>query len=545
MSALNKAFMSALTKKHIRSLLHISKSDVTALTAVEPTVVRFSVQPLYPALLPVYRKKGAGILVVKNEATIPFRDISVAFVRKKDVIFTKSIKTLAPGAKISVKIKPSILGSTDNERYGQLKAVIRYKAADRHGVTEAYAPLLIYDKNTMNWSDPLMLAVFINNTDASVRSTATKGVARFKEKSLITKQLQKASALYNALWHSPLHYVKDPVSTAFSSEIDTVQYPWETMKRGAGDCDDLTSLLASLYESIGLATVVITVPGHVLLGVDSGLLAGGNALLALPSHLFVEKDGALFIPLETTVFSNSFSDAWRKGASVVVSNKEKTVFRTRFAWKIYPPQTNTEQVKATLNVRALPDRKQLLTTMRKQYKTSIPAWYQALYSALSGGAFTHSPTKGVPPLAVANMKLFAGQFNEGVSDLAHLCDTGVNAACYNLAVASLFAQTSHAQKKVSFSPTDAVAVLPLNVREMLLDGGGAGMGDEATATSETEKKLAEALKKAAERIKKAKEKPAFSGTVKGGVVGGRKGAKSMESLLDIAPLLFWKEVSAQ
>ena len=72
-------------------------------------------------------------------------------------------------------------------------------------------------------------------------------------------------------WAKKLQYVSDPGSQFGSSDIDTVRLPSETLKSGVGDCDDLTAVFASAFETAGVETRIITTPGHILLAVDSGL----------------------------------------------------------------------------------------------------------------------------------------------------------------------------------------------------------------------------------------------------------------------------------
>ena len=57
----------------------------------------------------------------------------------------------------------------------------------------------------------------------------------------------EALALFNFVRDS-VRYVRDPVG------LESLAYPATTLKRMVGDCDDQTTLLASLLESIGYPT---------------------------------------------------------------------------------------------------------------------------------------------------------------------------------------------------------------------------------------------------------------------------------------------------
>lgn len=67
--------------------------------------------------------------------------------------------------------------------------------------------------------------------------------------------------------------------------VETVQEPRKTLEYGAGDCDDKSTLLAAMLESIGHPSRFMAI------GFEPGIF----------SHVYVEtRIGANWIPLETT-----------------------------------------------------------------------------------------------------------------------------------------------------------------------------------------------------------------------------------------------------
>lgn len=57
----------------------------------------------------------------------------------------------------------------------------------------------------------------------------------------------EAEAIFNWV-KSNIRYVRDP------NGVEMIQAPWVTLKKGAGDCDDLSTLINSLLASIGMQT---------------------------------------------------------------------------------------------------------------------------------------------------------------------------------------------------------------------------------------------------------------------------------------------------
>ncbi len=69
------------------------------------------------------------------------------------------------------------------------------------------------------------------------------------------------------------------------TNVETVQSPDKTLEYGAGDCDDKSTLLCALLESIGHPTRFVAI------GFQAGVY----------SHVYCEtKIGSSWIPLETT-----------------------------------------------------------------------------------------------------------------------------------------------------------------------------------------------------------------------------------------------------
>jgi hypothetical protein len=131
---------------------------------------------------------------------------------------------------------------------------------------------------------------------------------------------RKARILING-FAGKLMYISDPKLTA-----DYVQYPAETLSIRGGDCDDMTVCFASLLSSIGISTAFIDVvppeapdKSHIYLLFDTGLDPKfGDAVSDNPKRFVVRrvKSGAetIWIPIETTVITRGFDEAWTAGA---------------------------------------------------------------------------------------------------------------------------------------------------------------------------------------------------------------------------------------
>ncbi len=114
-----------------------------------------------------------------------------------------------------------------------------------------------------------------------------------------------------------LVYTSDPRASA-----EYVQFPNETIKLKGGDCDDLSVLVSSLLESVGIETALVdykNVEGirHVNVLVNTKLKPEeANLITENDTRYFLRKneDGEdeIWIPVETTSLNN-FDEAWYAG----------------------------------------------------------------------------------------------------------------------------------------------------------------------------------------------------------------------------------------
>jgi hypothetical protein len=121
-----------------------------------------------------------------------------------------------------------------------------------------------------------------------------------------------------------LVYTSDPRASA-----EYVQFPLETIKLKGGDCDDLSVLFSSLYESAGIETALVDYKTngeirHVNILVNTNLDPEDAKLITEnDSRFFLRKNDAgkdkVWIPVEITDL-NGFNKAWNSG--VEKFNKE-------------------------------------------------------------------------------------------------------------------------------------------------------------------------------------------------------------------------------
>jgi hypothetical protein len=502
-------YRQALDKPATRKLLGFGDDAAGTAKAEGLFVESFELGPVFPARLPRYRKEGIGTLKLKNRSAEKLTDLKARFTLGATVLSEVSVADLAPGESRSLPVPLDALPPRDTQNpFQQLAAAIAWRAGEVYGKGEAVAPLVLLHESAIDWSTPQSLAAFIDAGDKTVRELATATLAHRPQERVVGGALRDAALVFAALWHPPLTYVADPMTINFGTDLDTVQSPTETLARGAGDCDDLTVLLASLYESVGIPTAIVTVPGHVFLAVDAGVLAGGHVLYDLPDSDFIKVDGALFAPVEATAVGSSFAEAWLKGIKAVRDAHGKVeVFRTRAAWRAFPtvprPAGGPSRLAPSNATPASWSSTDL--AVRAGAKASAPWIHELSLAAVGGGAAQDALAK-VPapaePLPATAFDWLSGRTAQAQQAAAKLCNRSVVEACYDLAVMLVLESQDDPKPDAALAATvnDALQMLPENVVAMMLDHG-IGLGDEATPESAARRRMEDVLKQAREQLK--------------------------------------------
>jgi hypothetical protein len=148
-------------------------------------------------------------------------------------------------------------------------------------------PILLHSRWLMQWTtaNRLKIAAWTTPNAPEVASLVTTAATRLKNEQLAapggmigyrgTRQqvIDQVDAIYDTLrldYH--IHYVEAtiPYSGAGSSSsaaTENIKLPAEVLQQHSGMCIELTTLLASAVEKIGLNAEIVIIPGHAFLGV--------------------------------------------------------------------------------------------------------------------------------------------------------------------------------------------------------------------------------------------------------------------------------------
>ncbi len=311
-----------------------------------------NLKPVFPVFYSWYNENSFGTIELSNHEDATITDVEVSFYHPEymgqpQLCGTK--KVLKKGETFSVDLKAFFNERmlNLNEKNDSLTSVIveyKYLGAKRTATFPLVVP--IYGRNNMSWEDDRCASAFVSSKDPAAMWFAKYVVSTIRDdiRNGLPTNIQYAMAIFEALDQFGINYVKDPTS-AFednvgTASIDFLQFPYQTLMYRGGDCDDLSILVCSLFESIGIKTAFITIPGHIFMAFDSGFTVEEANDYFISLDEFIVEGDRVWVPLEITLTDEGFNKAWHKGAwewNVADRSGNAMLYKMEDSWKIYKP----------------------------------------------------------------------------------------------------------------------------------------------------------------------------------------------------------------
>ena len=238
----------------------------------------------------------------------------------------------------------NILGITEGTKVSA-ELTLSYSFGGRDYQETYIETVRVHDRNATTWDDDRKVAAFVTAKEPAVLALAKSaaGIARQSGNGMISRNFRTAIAVNEALRLYGMKYVIDPKSVVESDDgtaLDFLQFPRQTLQYKAGDCDDLSILNCALFESVGIETAFITVPGHIFIAFRLGMTPGEVKKVFSSSGDFIVIEDIVWVPYEITDIEGSFISAWQMG---IKEWREAEVqgaaclYPTHEAWQLYEP----------------------------------------------------------------------------------------------------------------------------------------------------------------------------------------------------------------
>lgn len=331
-------------------------------------VVALELHPVFSAHYKIYEREPVGFVRIRNntKVSIPGIQGSLRIGTLLDSPMQFSITQLGPGEELDqplrVVFSNRVLNLTAATTIQAEMTISFHEAGAPRKLTEN-RPLTVYEKHAITWDRTEKIGAFITTGDPIVAELARSIAQQLPPPPhRLPENLVTARYLFEALGVMGVKYVKDPRSpyaklSEQAEEVDYLRFPRETLQLKGGDCDDLTSLLAALYEAAGIPTYLLDGPGHITLLFDSGISEEEAAEIGLNVSDTVPCRDSVCIPLEVTKIGAEFVTAWSEGSVRFQkwnSKNEAVVIPVNEAWDDYKPST-LDWPSATLAAPAVTD----------------------------------------------------------------------------------------------------------------------------------------------------------------------------------------------
>lgn len=342
-----KGFKSSQTAIDDLKILKTGKSGA----GLDIESVKFN--KIFPVLFKYYDNNPIGVVCIFNNESKPITNISISFfaegymtnpqkssnIKKIEAnsiadldiyaLFTEAVLNITEGTKVSTNL------------------ILNYTYKGKDYARKYVVSMDMYDRNAITWDDDEKAAAFVTAKDPAVLQYA-KNVSGWIQKirpTAIDKNFCTALAIHNSLNLYGITYQKDP-KTPFiefskeSSLIDFLQFPRQTLSYSSGDCDDLSILYSALFESLGIETAFITIPGHIFMAFTLRMEPGEAKYHFLKQQDLIFRNDKVWIPVEITMVQDSFLEAWAEGAKEWREYEIKdlaVLYPIHDAWNKYKP----------------------------------------------------------------------------------------------------------------------------------------------------------------------------------------------------------------
>jgi hypothetical protein len=332
-------------------------------------------RPVFPVSFAWYEKNPLMNVRVTNGEPNTVNDVKLRFLMERymnEPSLFASIPELAPGETVEVPVtallNESMLDITENSA-AAARLLIEYRSLGSLRHADFPLRMNLYHRNAMNWDDDRRAAAFVSPRDPAARFFARRTISavegHLRPGAEIPVHVQYALALFETLNLYGINYIIDPASpyaamTENAGNIDSLNYPYQTLLYRGGDCDDLAILFCSMLEALDIPTAFITVPGHIYMAFDIGKSTEWKEASEENkfSRNLIETEGRRWLPVEITIPEAGFWEAARAGSRQWKNaGNEARLYPLREAWKTYPPVTVPEAGRRTP---ALPEDSRIL-----------------------------------------------------------------------------------------------------------------------------------------------------------------------------------------
>lgn len=311
-------------------------------------------EPVFPIYSSLYKTNSIGTLTLENQESAEITDVSVYFRAgnyTSSMLFCGGADILEKYGTIEIPLLADFSETIQNfTEEGKIpgEVVVEYKLLGSEREASQSLVLPVYNRNSVRWLDPNLMASFISPNSPEVLDYAKfmVGLARNHLRTGLNREMQFAMFLFEGLKVGGVEYSFDETTpyTTYHQDpnlIDYVQYPFQTLAYQSGDYDDLGLLMAGSLEAVGIRAALIPLKDDFIVAFALDMDQNDAENLFNDTSRLLNLGGDYWIPLSMKVIREGFINSWYRAidslGQAIASNESITVVSLQDAWKTYPP----------------------------------------------------------------------------------------------------------------------------------------------------------------------------------------------------------------
>lgn len=320
---------------------------------------------VFPLIYTIYKNNPIGTITITNSESAEIRNVHVKFRAEG---YTASEMECGSARIIRKHRSEEIPFYADfNDKIlrfseaGKISGeiVTEYELLGDKRVAVTPVTISVYNRNSMRWVDSSILSSYVSTNSQEILELSKYfvGVARNHFRTGLNKNMQFSMYVYEGI-RSLGVVCEEKSDTPYNTthldmtQLDYVQYPYQTLSYRSGDKDDIGVLFMSMLESVGIGAAYLPLEDDFIVAVELGEYE--PALLNLfnnTDNLLVVND-VVWLPLSMSAINKDFADSWKRGIQkineVLEADSDVDFVILSDAWQTYPPsgfssgETNTK-----------------------------------------------------------------------------------------------------------------------------------------------------------------------------------------------------------
>lgn len=309
---------------------------------------------VFPLIYTIYKSNPIGTITVSNNESAEIRNVKVKFRAEGYTASEMECGTIRMLKKNKSEQLPFYADFNDKilrfSEAGKVsgEVVVEYELLGDKRVSVVPVTIPVYNRNSMRWVDSSILSSYVTTNAQEILELSKYfvGVARNHFRTGLNKNMQFAMYIHEGI-RSLGVICEEKSDTPYNTthldftQLDYVQYPYQTLSYRSGEKDDIGVLFMSMLESVGIGAAYIPLADDFIVAIELG--DNERALLNLFNNTdnLLVVDDKIWIPVSMSSIHKDFSECWKRGVQKVSealeAEEDIEFIILSDAWQIYPP----------------------------------------------------------------------------------------------------------------------------------------------------------------------------------------------------------------